>query len=1021
MELAGSQFGPYQVVGRLGAGGMGEVYLALDSRLDREVALKRLPAEVSRDPEQLARFRREALTLASLNHPNIATIHGFEETADGSLVLVLERVAGSTLAARLEAGPLPVEEALQVCAQIAEALEVAHERGIVHRDIKPGNVMLGPRGLVKVLDFGLAKGGAGLIGMRHRDPGAPVVSTTPRPEPARITPPGPGGPTPAPRVAPGGEAAGAALSLQAAVGTPGYMSPEQVLAGAQDARTDIFAFGCVLYECLAGRRAFVGRNEFETMAVVLHDAPDLGALPPRTPGRVRDLIRRCLEKDAEQRLADIRAARIEIEEALGVRRASALRTGEVAAIPHNLPTPLTSFVGREDAVAQCARTLRETRLLTLTGVGGCGKTRLALRLAGAALDEHRDGLWFVSLGPLADTERVPEALAEALGVQEEPGRPLLTTVTTRLGSSGTLLLLDNCEHLIGACAALAAQLLGACPRLKIVATSREPLGVPGETLFAVSTLALPAPARVTSASQIAASEAVRLFVERAAAVQPDFALRDDNAATVAEICRRLDGIPLALELAAARARVLSVEQIRDRLDDRFRLLTGGSRVALPRHQTLRAALQWSYDQLAEPERLLLRRLSTFAGGWTLERSAQVCDGDSDEFEILDLLTRLVDKSLVVVDREEGRAPRYRYLESVRQFALEELAASGEAQPIRSRHLDVFLELARVSERGLLGPDQAQWITHLAAEEENLLAALAWSTQAEDGARKGLALAGSMWRFWSLRGRYELGRRALEDALRRDAGTASELRATALVRAGGFALYQSDYAAARPLIEEGLRLYRQLGDRKGVARALSGLGVVAMYQADGAAARAAAEESLELYRQLGERRGEALALHNLGYLEACAGQPAAARSWYEPALELLRQVGDRETAALTQSGLGKAWTALGDHAAASEQFRAALTTARELGVRRVAAYALEGVAQHAVACGLPELGGRWCAAAEALREEIGSPALPWERQERAALVERIRSQLGEDSARMTLEAGGRLSFESAVTEALESLG
>ena len=1006
------QVGPYEVIRRLGAGGMGEVYLARDPRLERQVALKMLSAELANDAERLARFRREALVLASMNHPNIATIFGFEETRDGTVALVLEYVEGGSLADRLAQGALELEEALRVCAQIAEALEVAHGRGVVHRDLKPANVMLGAHGLVKVLDFGLAGHGAGLLALGRAD--APDHGSRPPPPdgdaPRADGEAGAGTPAEARRL----------TMHDAVVGTPGYMSPEQVLAGAQDARTDIFAFGCVLWECLCGTPAFGGRDEFQIMAAVLYESPDPARLPERTPARVRELLTRCLEREAENRLADIRAARLELEETLGIRRASALRTGERAATPSNLPSPLTSFVGRERELADCAARLAAARLLTLVGVGGCGKTRLALRVAEGALDQHPDGVWFVDLAPLAESERVLEVLAESVGAREEPGRSLADSVVAHLAPRRALIVLDNCEHVLAACATLVTRLLAACPELRVLATSREGLAIPGEVMVAVPQLAVPEPGANDPEAALAV-ESVRLFTERATAARPGFALDAASAPIVAEICRRLDGIPLALELAAARVRVLSVEQIRAKLDDRFRLLTGGSRVALPRQQTLLATLQWSYDQLLPAEQRLLEDLAVFAGGWILTTAAAVCEAHGDEFEVLDLLTRLVEKSLVVVGRGEAGEPRYRFLETVRQYALERLGAGDAAVAVRNRHLDVFLTLAEESERHLLGPNQGEWLERLALEQENLLGALAWCGTLADGAERGLRLASAVWRFWSARGQGELGRRALEEALRRDSGTASRaVRAKALVRLGGLALYQNDYAAARPRIEESLALCREIGDRKGVARALSGLAVVATYQGDLAAARAYDEESLQGYRALGEARGEAIALHNLGYLAWREGNASLAREHYEAALKVLRRVRDEETIAMTLAGIASAWVSLGKPEAASEPLAEALGLTRRLEARREGAYALESVATLAAALADGDEAARFLGAAVALREAIGSPHMALEKAEQEAFLAKLSGALGESRLRDGLARGRQMSFEASTDAALSWL-
>ncbi|HYM81752.1 MAG TPA: protein kinase [Candidatus Limnocylindria bacterium] len=974
-----TRIGPYIVLERLGAGGMGEVFLARDSRLGRDVALKMLPPELARNAEGLAWFRREALTLAALNHPNIAIIHGFEDPGDGRMALVLERIEGESLADRLLRGPLGFEEALGVCAQIAEALEVAHERGVVHRDLKPGNVMLGPRGLVKVLDFGLAR--------RTVDAGALDA-----PDETGVM-----------------------------VGTPGYMSPEQLQGGDQDERTDVFSYGCVMYECLTGHRAFQGASELELLASMLYSEPDRALLPERTPAPIRALLDSCLEKDPEQRLREIRTARLAIEEALGIRRASALRAGEALPTPHNLPRALTSFVGREQELEICGRQLAETRLLTLTGVGGGGKTRLALELAERRLGEFPDGIWVAALASLADGTRVPETVAAVLGVREEPGHALVDTISAHLASRRVLIVLDNCEHVLDSSAAIANHLLSTCPDLKLLATSREGLGVSGERLHVVPSLAVPPAVRGASAETVARAEAVVLFVERARLAVPDFEL-DGNAEAVADICRRLDGIPLAIELAAARVRILDVPEIRAKLDDRFRLLTGGSKTALPRHQTLRAAIQWSVDHLAEPEQQFLRSLAAFAGGWTLSTATAVCMEEGDEFTVLDLLTRLVDKSLVVVERRNGGAARYRFLETVHQFALEQLDAAGEGVAVRGRHLAYFLAVAETAERKLVGPDQGRWFADLEVEHENLLAAFAWCAQVEGGVDMGLRLSGSIARFWSAHGHLETGRRTLDEALRRDgARTPSQARATALVRAGGLAIYQCDYASARPLVEESLATYRALGDRKGVARSLSGLGTVATYQGDLAAARRFSEEGLALYRELGEKRGVAVCLNNLGYVAQCQGDLPRARELYDQALALLREVGDQEYVALSLADLGRMSTRLGEPATARAQLAEGLHSAQQLGVKNEAAYLLEAAAELLLALGNPAQAARLLGAAQAVREAMQIPGVPAEQQDRDALWLRLCSALSDDGAANAAAEGRAMSLPEAVEEALQGLG
>ncbi len=1029
---SGTALGPYIVLGRLGSGGMGDVYRAHDGRLNRDVALKLLPPEFARDPERLLRFRQEALHLAALNHPNIATIHGFEDGGDGTMFLVLELVDGRSLAERIEEGPLAPAEALSIAAQIAEALEAAHERGVIHRDLKPANVMLGPRGRVKVLDFGLARGrragGAAraveragghldLDALVQSEDGAtlaPIARPTIAGEPgATIVAGGGAGATVA------GDASGSDGGIE---GTPGYMSPEQIAAGAQDARTDVFAFGAVLFEALTGVPAFPGDSMGEMLRATLERAPDWDRLPERLAPRVRALLERALEKNMARRPDSVHEMRIEIEDVLGIRRAQALRAGEATEVAHNLPQLFTSFVGREAELDTCARLLGGVRLLTLTGFGGSGKTRLAIELATRALEEHPDGAWFVDLAPVRDASRIEATLATALSVREEPGRSLIEGLLDRLRGRQALVLLDNCEHLLAPCAALASVLLRACPELRILATSREALGVEGETVHPVPTLSCPS-AGMRGVAAHEGSESVRLYVERARLVVPEFLLTEANATVIGEICRRLDGIPLALELAAARARVLSVEQILGKLDDRFRLLTGGSRSALPRQQTLRATIQWSYDMLAEREQEFLRRLAVFAGGWSLEGAVAVVEDDADEFEVLDLLTLLADKSLAVVDRTGSEGARYRFLESVRQFALERLRETDEERALRERHLAHFLAIAESAESQLTGPQQAQWFARLDADGENLLAALAASPDLPDGPGRGLRLAGAVARFWSARGRYVIGLRALTGALdvearaRAAAGdtTPDPARGKALVRAAGLAIYLCDLDAAGPPIEESLAIYEALGDRKGVARSYSALATLAAYRGDLAGSLVHGLRSLELYREIGERRGIAITLHNLGYLALLQGDWLQASPSYEEALALFREVGDREMMALALADLAVASQGLGRADRAHAELAEALALVVELGAPREGAYSLEAAALLAEAWAEPARAARFAGAAQALREAIGSPLVPLERGDRDALRQRLGAALGGPAFAEAHEGGRGLPFEAAIAE------
>ena len=524
--------------------------------------------------------------------------------------------------------------------------------------------------------------------------------------------------------------------------------------------------------------------------------------------------------------------------------------GSVAAnfLPDNLPLQLTSFVGRERELAEAACLLLTTRLLTLTGAGGSGKTRLALEVASQLLKGFPGGAWLVELAALSDPELVPQVTASTFGVREAPGLDLTEMLVDTLKPRHVLIVLDNCEHLIEACAQLAEKLLRACPRLRILATSREPLRIAGELIWLVPGLSLPDLGQLRRTESLLRYEAVQLFTERAKAVLPTFEVRVDNAAALAQVCRRLDGMPLAIELAAARVRVLSVEQIASRLDDSLRLLAGGHRTDLERHQTLKATLDWSLDLLSERERRSFRRLAVFAGGFSLEAAEAVCAGEGiEQDEVLDRLTALVDRSLLIVDKQPGRAPRYRLLEPIRQYSEEKLRSSGEEAIVHKRHRDWYLALALAADAKLRGPEQVVWVDRLETEHDNLRAALAWSQQEPEGVEPGLQLATSLYLFWQMRGYLSEGRRWLEIMLFRGSQAPAALRARALSAAGLLAIISGDFAQARAFWEQSLAIYQDQADTGRIGLVLMYLAYLAQHERDFSHAASLAGQSLSLQR------------------------------------------------------------------------------------------------------------------------------------------------------------------------------
>ncbi len=608
----------------------------------------------------------------------------------------------------------------------------------------------------------------------------------------------------------------------------------------------------------------------------------------------------------------------------------ALRSLE--ATPNNLPRQATSFIGREKESAELAALLAGTRLLTLTGSGGCGKTRLGLQVAADVLEQFADGVWLAELAALADPILVPQAVATVLRVKEVPGRPIAQALTEHLRDRRLLLCLDNCEHLLDACATLADGILRHCPGVKILASSREALGVGGEQAYRVPSLSLPGPTLQRTLKGVAQFEAVQLFTNRALLVRPDFTITDRNAPAIASICFRLDGIPLAIELAAAWVRSLSVEEIERELSQRFRLLTGGSRTALPRQQTLRSMIDWSYDLLNDAERVLLARLAVFAGGWTLYAADEVCmDAGVADGTGLDVLTSLIDKSLVLTEERNG-ATRCRLLETVRQYARDRLLEHDDIGRWRDRHLAYFLRLAEDAEPHLVDSGQQAWLDRLETEYENLRSALAWSSGEGGDAVAGLRIAGALWWFWSVRGYPGEGRGWLTSLLAAALDASPASRAKALGAAGALAREQGDYESAHALQQESLAIWRESGDRRGIASALSSMGSLARMRSDYALAKALQAESLAIRREMNDRQGIATCLNNLGVLARELGDYPTARQYYEESMAIDRQLGDLRSLAVSLNNLGGMAGDQGDNDAAQALHRESLAIRRELGDR-----------------------------------------------------------------------------------------
>jgi predicted ATPase/DNA-binding SARP family transcriptional activator/DNA-binding CsgD family transcriptional regulator len=643
---------------------------------------------------------------------------------------------------------------------------------------------------------------------------------------------------------------------------------------------------------------------------------------------------------------------------------------------HNLPVPRTSFVGRERELIEVKRLLAMTRLLTLTGAGGSGKTRLALEVARDLAGLYPDGVWLVELAALTQGALVPQVVAEILGVQEQPNRPLTVTLAEALRAKKMLIVLDNCEHVVEACARLTDVLLRSCSEVRVLASSRESLNVAGEVVWSVPPLSVPDAERLPNLECRRVYESTRLFVERALRRTSAFVLTADTASAAAEICQQLEGMPLAIELAAAWVGTLAVGQISERLGDSLKLLTGGERTAMPRQQTLRGTLDWSYDLLSEEEKRLFCQLSAFAGGWTLEAAEAV--GACGEGEpVLDLLGRLVGKSLVVVEVAQDGSVRYTLLEPVRQYAREKLEESGEAEVVLRRHAEFFLALAERAEPELKGARQEEWLGRLEEEHDNFRAALSWAMdrcEAELALRLGAALGD----FWHMRGHLGEGQRWLEGALA-IGDAASVERVKALAKASWIAWEQTDLERATALGEEGLKLARTLGDEKGVAAALLNLGIAVMVRGELERATTLIEEGLPKFHELRDKWGLARSLLCLGLVAMFRGDYEQAKESTEEGLAVSQKSGDVWCSNMALNQMALMALLREDFGRAGALCKESLELSRRSGMVHHIAFALHTAAALASSQDQPVRSARLWGAAEVLREAIGTAFSPMEQR------------------------------------------
>jgi predicted ATPase/tRNA A-37 threonylcarbamoyl transferase component Bud32 len=1010
---SGATLGRYEIRDRLGAGGMGEVYRAFDQRLHREVAIKVIAHRIEDQAGALGRFEEEARAASALNHPNIVTVYDIGEQ-QAFPYIVMELVEGDSLRSLMDT-PLPVERVVRLGSQLAGALAAAHERGVVHRDLKPENVVVTPGGVAKILDFGLAQ-----FQPVEADPNSLPTLT------------------------------------RALVGTVGYMAPEALTGRAADHRSDQFALGAMLYEMATGRACFRRSSVAETLAATLREEPGpLAERRPELPRPLVQLVERCLAKDP----ADRYPSTWQVHKAL-----STLAVGPVARSPRRgaaLPAPPHAVIGRRDELNQIQNLMLEARvrLVTVSGPGGCGKTRLAIEAARELEPSFPGGVVFVSLAALTDPELVSPTIAQATGGVEAPsGRDLPALFVELVAQSGPILLvLDNFEQVVAA-APVVGEMLARCPELSVLVTSREVLRLQAEHDFPLAPLALPPVDETLPVDELERTPAVALFVERARAADPAFALRAENAAAVVELCARLDGLPLALELAAVRVRTLAPQALLERLGSRLKLLTGGARDLPERQRTLRHTLDWSYGLLDAAEQHVFQRLGVFVGSFTLEAAEAVADpfGRLDR-DVAEIVESLLDKSLLVRSPETEGESRFFLLETVREYALERLSKSEDEGTARKAHAAYFRVLAEEAEVAWQTGARGMWLDRFAKERHNLRAALGWVV-AQDLGAWGLAIVRGLHLFWLKGQDIDEGRRRLDEILALPSARApTAARASGLEVAGALCMAQQEYESAVAFYRGALELHRRLGNRVGQAGMLNNMGVILTKFGRHEEATACLEECLPIWGELGDSGAYARTILNYADLLRDEGELERARQLYQQATAMFERTGDRVGAAWEASHEGDVALEQGDTVAAAALYERALLAFREvddgIGVgsamadlgnvartegalpraeecyrqalqafvtlehRSAACHLLEALAVTAEGQGRPERALLLAAAASTEHQRLRLSSTPDELTDLLpAAIERARGQLGPEAAAAVWRRGTHLSFDQAVRAA-----
>lgn len=1006
----GNMLGIYRLDRLIGKGGMGEVWAATHTMLDEPRAIKVLLDDYMVNPGLRDRFingeARNSLRLEP--HPNIVRVYDVS-IHQNIPYIVMEYVEGIPGRGDLKLvlrnkDKLSFEEAGQILNQIGSALQSAHSQNFVHRDVKPANILINKQGQAKLTDFGLLKDLQQEFNM---------------------------------------------TALGTSIGTPTYMSPEQI-EGKATPQSDIYSLGVVIYELLAGKPPFVGDNIQAVMSQhLVTPPPPLRQFLPSIPEQLESVVLRALAKQPTDRYATATDFAVAYQKALRndneLEFATQVLDGGTVALPgvtsatpanvtpnpNNLPVTLTSFIGRKAELEQVKTLLQVTRLLTLMGAGGTGKTRLSLETGRELLPEYKDGGWFVEFAPVSDPKLIEQTIISALGLNEESDRPAQSQLLAYLKNKQLLLILDNCEHLVDPIAKLADKILRQCPSVVMLASSREALNISGETTWRVPSLSSPDPKQPNlRAEQVSQYEGVKLFIERAIAAKPGFEITNTNAPAVAEICYQLDGIPLAIELAAARVRSLTPEEIAKRLGERFKLLKSSSRVVADRQQTLEALIRWSYDLLPEPEQVLWGRLSVFAGGWTLEAAENICVGDYDggsieDFEIIDLLDQLVNKSVVVMDEIDG-VSRYRMLESIKQFGRMILEEHDEDQNIETRHAAWYLDLAERAAQNYNGAEQIKWINALAADHDNLRIALANSLKSteQSQAEAALRLGAALWRFWYIRGYLTEGLDWLHQVHTRfpnaDALPPS-LKSTYARMLNGTGVLLAEVGKLEEALiffEQCLKVRQELGNKKDVLSSMFNLGNLNRMLLDYEQAETLYEEALNLALELNDKQNIAWINGNLGRLALTNNDFTKAQSFYNVSLKLLQELADIENIVAALNNLAYIALKQNQFEESNRYYKECLQINQKLGKVSVLGLSLIGLAEVKFAKNDFEQAATLLGISQPLLEKTDFKLYSIEMEAYQETIAKLESQLGEAKFNELRNQRKYLPLEENIAFALE---